>query len=152
MRKADTVPAMTTTTAKQRVLLDTFTTAMEGGIGYWSRCTSYHWMTGDLVEDYESFRATIRVNEDEVDVRDDVEREGKAVVIDAATIERGFRNLADLTKYPAGSAAGRTARLALALVRSGFSEQSVEDWDDWADADAADMVVQAALFGDVVYG
>ena len=60
------------------------------------------------------------------------------------TIRLGFRRLADSD----GSGAVRSA--ARSLLYSGGKD--TEAWEDVQDADTADMVVQFALFGELVYG
>lgn len=53
------------TTPRDQLYLDIFNTALEGGINYWSRTDSYHWMLpppdGDLFgpEDHKGFYADI---------------------------------------------------------------------------------------------
>jgi hypothetical protein len=119
----------TTPTAKQQLVLDVFTTALEGGIGYWSQATSYHWLNGED-EDYEGFYADII----EVDAEQQQHR------IDAGVIRKGLR------AYALGQG-GTEHRIKPPLV---VTADNVEDWD--FDAEDADIVVQLGLFGEVVYG
>ena len=106
------------------VELDEFTTAIEGGINYWSGVHEYHWDRADwfaVIEDIEGVQHRI----------------------DREVIRRGMRVLAD-------NKSSRFSGVYCGVVRSGF--QATEAWWDATDADTADQVVQAGLFGEVVYG
>ena len=112
-------------TAYHGTLHDEFVTAIEGGIGYWSEVIQYDWDRADwfaVIEDIEGDQH--RITED--------------------TIRLGFRRLAD----DAVRAEVRSA--ARSLLYSGGKD--TEAWEDVQDADTADMVVQFALFGVLVYG
>ncbi|MFM1966787.1 MAG: hypothetical protein RL134_2512, partial [Actinomycetota bacterium] len=64
-----------------RVLHDVFVTAMEGGIGYWSGCSSYRWsLDGGEVDDLTGFRAVIH----------DHVMPGPAITINRDVILRGY--------------------------------------------------------------
>ncbi len=77
------------TTARDQLYLDIFTTAMEGGIGYWALARSYHWLHNDgqpgvqPVEDVLGFYADIAECDDGGDT---TERHR----IDRAVIARGY--------------------------------------------------------------
>ncbi|MES2155987.1 MAG: hypothetical protein V4510_12710 [bacterium] len=109
-------------------LQDLFTTALEGGIGYWSQAETYHWSD----EDPTSFYADIIDNEDD----------NESYHIDRAVIVRGLALCLEGCKY--GPEGRPRADLMLAAATNG------EDGD--YDSDVADCVVQAGLFGEVVYG
>lgn len=120
-----------------QMLFDVFVTALEGGIGYWSQASVYHWSKGAVVEDdvpreiedLEGFFAVIH----------DVEDDDKEYRVDRDVIKKG---IAWLKKNPLGSSYHRVAVLDLASGN--------EDVD--YDADTADAIVQAGLFEEIVYG
>jgi hypothetical protein len=124
---------MTTTTARDELLHGLFTTALEGGIGYWSECSDYRWsIKGDGVdEDYTGFSATITETDDDNSPKH---------VIDRKVISKGYR------------LATTTHRDAIAWS-TGKPPLIVTDDTDWDyDAGDADCIVQLGLFGKVVYG
>lgn len=107
------------------MLQDVFTTALEGGIGYWSQALTYHWSD----EKPSEFFADI------VDVEDD----DQEWHIDISVIRRGLDlMLGDLPQSD-------YQRHAVLDLGYGF-----EDAD--YDADTADAIVQMGLFGELVYG
>lgn len=109
-----------------------FTTALEGGIGYWSAASSYHWSRGDD-DDLLGFYADIEDMED-----------GDALYrISRNTMRRGYElaisaNWCDRLNWSTES------------PPSLLDTEGIEDWD--YDAGDADMIVQLGLFGDVRYG
>jgi hypothetical protein len=140
----------TTITTKDRVLLDVFTTALEGGINYWAHVRMYHWTndpSGDPLRnpDYEGFEARIMDKED-VDGNDQYE----PLIINRETIEEGIDELAkrlvhnDLTLSPYHTVA------ILELWKIVNAEGNDENLD--YDADTADLIVQQGLLGDVIFG
>ncbi len=120
------------TDKRSAFLWDVFVTALEGGIGYWSAASEYHiWRSSDGEPDTAGFFATIEDGEDD----------GKEYRIDAAVIARGL---------------GRIVRGEVEIassIRGNVMLANATNGDD-ADLDAidADCVVQAGLFGEVVYG
>lgn len=112
-----------------------FVTALEGGIGYWSTCSKYHWRVKgtEAEEDLKGFFAVIRDTEDE-DATDQR--------VDRAVIAKGvgpFQEWARNHPNDYYMAASRD-------LRNG-------KWDELdVDAEIADMIVQFGLFGKVVYG
>jgi hypothetical protein len=141
--------------------LDIFTTALEGGIGYWSECTDYHWSNDDGTEDYDGFYATVTIP---AELLDDVtlnsrvtkfadtyttwnnqEAEGVGVRIDKSVIARGLRigaQTAEKDNYYWQCGCGKPPLF--------LTEATCEEWDfDSLDADA---IVQYGLFGKVVFG
>ena len=144
----------TQASAQDQVYFDIFTTALEGGIGYWSRCKRYHWTSDQgATEDLAGYHAEIY----------DVERiieEGSLPTgaigsgrlqderyalyrIDRATISKG---IAAFAKEYGDS--GRDSYFARAARHLGQ-----ERWDhlDY-DASIADAIVQLGLFDEVIYG
>lgn len=122
----------TTFVVPDQTLLDIFTTALEGGIGYWSTCLRYKWLLPDgKTSDVLGFHADVL---DEVGIGLtvlDVFVEGHR--IDREVIARGLQLFAN------------------AKPEEVLREGPPEDWG-CLDADAADQIVQLGLFGEVVYG
>ena len=125
-----TVPATLTCDVSKDALHGLFTTALEGGIGYWSVCTQYRWSLPDGEDDLDGFFAT--VEETETD-------DAPTHRIDAACILRGLLFFAQ-----PGKGYGHVRRVARAVLMG--------DEDVDYDAEDADCIVQAGLFGEVVYG
>jgi len=124
-------PTKVATTEREKALNDVFTTALEGGIGYWSQCSRYFWSTnGELNGQAADFIAVVQ------DVEDD---EGTAYVIDAAVIASGIRKA-----YAHG---GWADYHATALRMLNFGKWDEVDYD----SDTADLIVQFGLFGEQVY-
>jgi hypothetical protein len=122
-----------------QLLHDLFVTALEGGIGYWSTADAYHWCHDDdaTSEDLAGFYAIV------VDCEADEETAHR---IDRDVIYRGLRRFYD--GDTSGGAAGPYVfahMIRLAILKPG------DDRIDF-DADDADVIVQAGLFGEVVYG
>jgi hypothetical protein len=118
----------TTVSTRDQLLLDVFTTALEGGIGYWSGAMTYRWSTEAGEPAYRSFHADV------VDLDEQVQHINRAVVV------RGM--LLAATEY--------RNRLAWSSEPPPLVITQDTDWD--FDAGDADMIVQLGLFGDVVYG
>jgi hypothetical protein len=124
----------------------TFTSAMEGGVNYWASVSKYRWALrhdsgavvtdsyGDPCEDYEGFTATLLDNEDE---------DAEPRVVNREVIERGIRALAD-----------GTAKTSVNLRKKMLVVVNAPEMAAMLDLDAsdADCIVQAGLFGEVVYG
>ena len=117
-------------TERDQLFLDIFTTALEGGIGYWSWCDEYHWSNEDGTDDVRGFFALIQESEED----------GKSLRIDRSVIAKGYR-LASVGEW---------------RDRINWSSEKpplVPDEDGWdCDAGDADCIVQLGLFGEVVYG
>lgn len=120
-------------TARDQLFFDLFVTALEGGIGYWSQCSAYHWTNDDgATYDLDGYRAMVIETEDEATPE---------YIIDRAVIAKGF-----------GLATGEW-RDRIAWSSGGKPPVVITDETDWDfDAGDADAVVQLGLFGDVVYG
>lgn len=117
-----------------QLLLDVFTTALEGGIGYWSECTRYHWLNGDT-PDVQGFHAHIHDTGD-----DELQPEGTFYNIDRTVIDRGYR-------------LGCQRRNDFFWQCETIIDPRAVDEDGWDhDAWDADMIVQLGLFGEIVYG
>ena len=123
-------------------------TAVEGGITYWASVQSYKWAVrgedgqilsnpnGDLLL-AEDTRALLRDAEDEDEEKEPMRLDGPAVV-------RGLAKLADGSVRACRPSSEPSWADALRMVLAG------EDPD--LDAGDADLVAQAALLGEVVYG
>lgn len=121
------------TTAYNELLHGLFTTAIEGGINYWNTYTnSYHWSLHDE-DDLMGFRADIEYVHPETD-------EMVESVIDRSVIAKGYRMAVSEWRDKV-----RWSTEAPPVV---VTEDS--DWD--YDAGDADVIVQLALFGRIVFG
>ncbi|MGZ4518826.1 MAG: hypothetical protein ACXVGB_00210 [Mycobacteriaceae bacterium] len=138
----------TETTERDQLYFDIFVTALEGGIGYWSECSAYHWMgDSDSGDDLLGFYAVVN----------DVEDEDKEYIIDRSTIVKGFNAILS-ARAPFYEHIGITHTqcadvkyLGPGLARAvRMAHRNIEEADfDAADADA---IVQVGLFGELVYG
>ena len=127
-------------------LFDLFVTALEGGIGYWSVCKTYHWtkqpgaekLPVDKAQDLYGFYAVVvETDPSEGDTP-------KTHRIDAAVLSLGLRRLRE-GKVTFGNAPWD------AVVQRNLWHQC-HDEDGNYDAGDADIVVQAGLFGDIIFG
>lgn len=115
-----------------QLLADIFTTALEGGINYWSQCANYHWSNPDGTSDLQGFYADV------IDVEDD----DKPYRIDRSVMLRGYERALDGDVDVYWSASTRPP--------DPTNLDDIEDYD--YDAGDADIIVQLGLFGKVVYG
>jgi hypothetical protein len=165
-----TAPPQTPTISPQRkqFLLDLFTTALEGGIGYWSECSKYHWHLDPIIDkhgnqqipdDIDGFYATIHPIEDgQWGVFDGGDEDSRPLTIDLTVMERGARLM---NFYVQGVVDCQGKQVPLGEIQPPLDEkhyywQYVEAYcsngdDGDYDAGVADMVVQFGLFGEVVY-
>lgn len=123
------------TTEREHMIHSVFTTALEGGIGYWSVASTYVWSNGDRTnpQPINEFLAVI----------DDAEGEDfQNLEITAEVIKRGIRRAWDWGKERGLS---EYQRHALRDLRYG----KYEDLD--FDAETADWIVQFGLFNEIVY-
>lgn len=126
----------TQTTERDEAYFSVFVTALEGGIGYWSQCLSYHWDKADGTgDDTLGFYAEI------VDVEEVGEPEYK---ITRATIATGVTRAYEKVKD--GTMQNKYHRAAIKNLEYG----DFEDLD--FDSETADYIVQCGLFGEAVYG
>jgi hypothetical protein len=142
---------MDLTTERKKLCHSIFVTALEGGVGYWSSCSEYHWalksvdgdLTDDLTDDLDGFYAIIREDENQ-------DEDGKVPKhrIDAEVIDRGINRIANGTAtYGGKRLTGNSVLYKLACALNGPLAEEVD-----FDADDADNIVQIGLFGDVMYG
>lgn len=111
-------------------VVNIYTTAMEGGIGYWAIANEYKWLY--LYEDWEN------------DIVHTLEPDQVLVVL-SDTEETDFKD-EELT--PAKIRAG----VKLLIERYPHLYQILDGDEFHVDANGADAVVQLGLFGEVVYG
>ena len=126
---------------------DVFVTALLGGIGYWAHTVHY------TEADQEGWHAHI------IDIGRDptVLAEGDWVRVDAETIRTGMKVLAAETdeyrkahRIHPQSLHARVSYALASVVASGFTQR--DSFEALLDADSADLVVQAGLLGEVIYG
>lgn len=113
-------------------------TAVEGGITYWAKVLTYRWQ--DPKRDYRpDTHATVR------DAEDEDEEEPWIYEINAQSIILGLSRLASGEVGAGSPAAEESWSDALRKVLAGEDDLNL-------DASDADCIVQAALFGEIVYG
>jgi hypothetical protein len=123
-----------------QLLLDLFTTAMDGGIRYWAERTSYHWTNANedaRPSEYLAGQDVFGFYADIVDLEDDE----TAYHINRRIMERGYQYAVEHARCLGWS----TARPPHMTDTAG-----IEDWD--YDAGDADMILQLGLWEDVRYG
>lgn len=132
-----------------RMLRDIMITAFEGGSNYWAEARNVRRQVGHETAfgghegDYISFE--VRSFED----RDDA-RLGRWVLINEAAVERGLRLILDNGLRPVVEkrnpvSVRRDIWAALALANADPEQADI-------DAEVADCIVQAAAWGEIVYG
>jgi len=165
-----------TTTDRKTFYHYCFTTALEGGIGYWSVAKEYSWSThGSFAfglqqtnqDDIDEFYAILESSEDDWGVsyayiaeNPDPPYQGQAGMhhitktqslrVDLSVIERGVNMLID-NVIAATKSEDEDAAFSRKYLRQ-FVVQWMTNGDEGdSDADVADMVVQLGLFGELVY-
>lgn len=137
--------------SREEFLWDVFVTALETGIGYWSIADEYRQYDANGNEDHTGFRATIR----QINQREDG-YEDKQMRITPRVMERGVRMF---SKYALGRIDDNGNKVPrdeqippdsywIEFVKADRSNGAEGDYD----AIVADMVVQFALLGKIVYG
>ena len=111
-------------------VVDIYTTALEGGIGYWAIADEYKWQY--LYEDWE--KGIVKPLEPD-----------QVLVVLSDTEDDHFKD-EELT--PAKIRAG----VKLLIEKHPHMYQIINDNEFHVDADGADAVVQLGLFGEIVYG
>ena len=125
---------MTEKTEREQFLDDIICTAVEGGIGYWSQVSSYHW--GDEKE------TTVRVHELDSSGSVDASR-AAGIPITRNKIEEAITKIAEMNT---------PIEYLHPRVRGEIFTASLENEAGDIDATLADIIVQVAIFGKVVYG
>jgi hypothetical protein len=116
-----------------RTLNGVFTTALEGGIGYWSTCSRYRWSLGDVAHtEARDFIAVIEESDSETEF-----------VIDRSAIIRGIRKAYAYYRGSEGQ-----PYITRALTDLTFGKYDDLDYD----ATVADVIVQFGVLGELVYG
>jgi hypothetical protein len=120
---------------------DIISAALEGGIGYWSQCSQYQYeLNGEIKvavgkRQGDEPRATVHeLNDDESGYKD----EGLEITLEA--VEKGLDMIL-----------GELVAVA-EYHRESISRASDRNDAGDIDADDADVIVQVALFGAIVYG
>lgn len=158
----------TRTAEREQFYADLITTAIEGGIGYWSQTSQYQWTddgqvrrcVGALVPDTTDTRATIHVINDE---EDGYEAEGVEITTDTIAKAFGILRRAEVREdtrpqsYYHGKQRTYNAETGEDMYLSGtYRARLLAMYNDFEDADFdaddADNIVQIGLFGKVVYG
>lgn len=143
----------TTTKSPARIqfLTDVLTTAVEGGIGYWSRAEDYCWS----VEDPAERGVTLHVSAEDIEPGDLTLPFGHSTGTDSwsgetipfYTVRVGLPDIARgvgiVTRGEAGVASDYVGRIHGASIENDCGDMDALD---------ADIVVQAAIFGKVIYG
>ena len=118
---------------REEFLADIITTAIEGGTGYWALVHEYKWSERPPSEVYAV------ISEDEEQIGSEAEAPGYHR-IDIDVIAKGIGRIRE-DAFPINS--HLKAEILLA-------DRENEGGD--IDADSADAIVQAAIFGELVYG
>ena len=165
-----TAPPLTIPESRRAVLHGYFTTALEGGIGYWSACKKYQWMLpkdqaetdqyGYRPPDLENFYAILAPTEDDCwgVWPDDEEKDKANLRLDAAAMERGAKLF---MRYCNGEVDTHGQEVPEDLQRPISQDHYWRQWMAFDvsggvsgdfDAGGADAIVQFALFGEMVFG
>lgn len=115
-------------TSREQFLDDVVTTALEGGIGYWSVCSAYEW---------DGVPARAQIQEFDEDTGEEC---GPLMEVDRALIRKGIKGIL--------SGEGRISPIIQSYVQDADKNNDAGD----VDADVADCIVQFGLFGKLVYG
>jgi hypothetical protein len=143
---------------RQEFLRDVATTAVEGGIGYWSCATHYRWTTdgsGDLdkqlpfpevriipAESPEDFDGELAPGVTGTRFVEKGRYLGLEITLTADMLERGLAMFADASKDIDLNAKSRKEVIGAATLNDACD----------IDADLADYIVQVSVFGKVVFG
>lgn len=137
---------MTTTASRtaerETFLADVLVTAVEGGINYWTHTTNYHWyspmLSGGTADPSPAGGGNAHVR---LEVPEGPDGDPMTVDVTLDTIDKGLALLrsgeVEVSQY-----------LQKAIVTS----DQFNDFESAFDAIAADVVVQAGVFGKVVFG
>lgn len=132
------------TDSRKQFLANIFTTAVEGGIGYWCSCDSYHWSNSDGSSDLDDFYADISEMESGLQYR-----------IDKSVIQRGVQLFVSHCggEIDSNGSPGSWDPIPSTHYWLEFLAANRTNGDDGDfDAGVADIIVQFGLFGKVIYG
>lgn len=121
---------------RQQFLFDIFVTALEGSIGYWAESLNYHWRKDDGSDDLEGFYSDV-IDAEEGESEDACFQKSR---IDISVIRKGLTNIGK-EDFKINSELKRTILHA-----------SIDNDGGQIDAEGADCIVQAGLFGELVFG
>jgi hypothetical protein len=127
--------------AREDFLSDVITTAIEGGIGYWSQCSQYQWVDSTVGDG--KLRVSVGQRRPDEGTRatiEDIEDDQREYHITPSVIHNGIGEIE------------REIHLARDDLREMILAASRENDAGMIDADCADVIVQAGLFGEVRYG
>ena len=143
-----------------------FTTAMEGGIGYWASTEEYVWSKtvgpmsqGKVVDNLDGFYAILESSEDdwgisrayvaEQDATMDI-TETQSLRVDLKVMERGWYQFMEKV-LAAVKSEDPDAPFSRRYLRQAVVQYLTDMEDGDSDAAVADLVVQLGLFNEVVY-
>ena len=129
---------METTAERKQFLFDVFVTALEGGIGYWSCAEEYHW-TNDQgkTNDLEGFHAILVDTEAEEGEEGDFPR----TLLDTAIVDKGVNLIINDPKVNINDSLRKAIKIA-----------NVSNDSCTLDAESTDCIIQAGMFGEIVFG
>lgn len=137
-------------TEREQFLADVIIGAVEGGTGYWAAVLKYKWEGLPPAK----VHAVLVLDDDETDAKIDALQAKLGRTLRAAdAIAAGFGHMVNVGTIARGIAAVKKPdfsvnRDILAAILIG---DRCNDGGE-IDSDAADVIVQAALFGEIVYG
>ena len=144
------------TYARKVFLSDVLTTAAEGGVNYWGHVEAHNWADERKGEDPAESEFDIWVPEENVEDTGTQPREYRTgrdgerygvYHVDIDTIAKGFNFLG------AGKSIYMHPDVVIRYRKANkLDEYGEYDEDGWIDSDAADNIVQAGLFGEVIFG
>lgn len=137
------------TAEREEFLADVITSAIEGGTGYWAAVHAYRWEGLPAAERY----AVIGV-EDEEDEKIEAlaAKLGRKPTLSEAIEARAVYKLTcETIARGIGRIARGEIRINTALAKTIYAANRESDAGE-IDAEGADAIVQAALFGELVYG
>lgn len=133
---------MERTPERIQFLSDIITTAVEGGIGYWSQCSHYQWTEDGAVHvvvGRRNLRTDAYAVVHEATDNGDGYRD-EPLMVDIETVARGIGRLVN-------KEVGIHATLRGSLLYANSENDAGE-----IDADLADCIVQAGIFNEIIYG
>lgn len=160
------------TEGRKKFLHYVFTTAFEGGVGYWCQAETYHWINPNkrpestiMDDDYldlDGFKATITDAEGEWGVETAYQMvsgemlrvkvwDNTRLTVDIDVVERGVNLMVDKV-IAAAKSGDPDAPFSREYLKQFVAQWLTDGAEGDSDAEVCDMVVQLGLFGEVVYG